>query len=73
MTSNNWKDWFHNAKLFAAPVLIMYLTGVIGVVGVEGHIISVNDLIPSTFTQGGIALYILNSALDWVRKWKGAE
>ena len=73
MTKQNWKDWFHNTRLFIAPVLIMYITGVIGVVGAEGHVLSLNDLIPSTFTRGWMALYVLNSILDWARKWNGSN
>lgn len=73
MTKTNWNDWFHNAKLFLAPVIILYLTSVIGVISQEGHVFSLKDLYLTTFVQGGIALYVLNSTLDWVRKWKGTS
>lgn len=73
MTDTNWKDWFHNAKLFAAPVIILYLTSVIGTISQDGHVFSVKDLYLTTFMQGGIVLYVYNTVLDWVRKWKGTS
>lgn len=73
MTKTNWHDWFHNAKLFAAPVIIMYLTSVIGTISQDGHVFAVQDLYLTTFMQGGIVLYLFNSALDWVRKWSGTN
>lgn len=69
MNTIDWRDWFHNAKLFLAPVIIMYLTGVTGILMTDGHVFSIEDLYITKFMQGGIVLYLLNSTLDWVRKW----
>lgn len=73
MTKTNWKDWLHNARLFAAPVLILYLSSVAGTIAQDGHVFSLNDFRVTTFIQGGITLYVLNSTIDWIRKWKRTD
>lgn len=62
------KKWFRNLQIFLAPVIILYLTTVIGVIAQTGHVFSFNDLVPNTFAQGGMVLWVLNTALDYFRK-----
>lgn len=63
--------WFRNLLVFLAPVGILYLTTVIGVISQDNHSFGLVDLIPNTFAQGGIILWFLNAALDYLRKLKG--
>ena len=63
--------WFNNLLVFLAPVGVIYLTTVIGAIQSDGHVFTAKDLIPTTFAQGGIVLWFLNSALDYLRKLKG--
>jgi hypothetical protein len=65
------KKWFHNLQVFLAPVIVLYLTTVVGVISQAGHAFSFQDLIPNTFAQGGIVLWFLNAALDYFRKLRG--
>lgn len=61
-----------NAILFLAPLGVIYASAIIGLLQVEGHIISLNDFIPNSFQLGAMALYILNSVLDYLRKIKAS-
>lgn len=63
--------WFRNLLVFIAPVIVMYLTTIVGVISTDGHVFSLKDFIPTTFAQGGIVLWFLNTALDYLRKLKG--
>ena len=63
--------WLRNLLVFLAPLGILYLTTVAGVISANPKGFEVNDLIPNTFAQGGLILWILNAALDYLRKLKG--
>ena len=69
MNRDDWENWLHNAKLFTVPVITLYLTTVLGTISQDGHVFSITDLYLTKFMQGGIAIYVLSSLLDWVRKW----
>ena len=53
---------------FLAPLGIVYIVALIGVINANGGAVKVEDLIPTPFTYGAMLLYILNSALDYLRK-----
>jgi len=63
--------WIKNLLVFLAPVGILYLTTITGVISQSGHEFTVRDFIPNTFAQGGIILWFLNAALDYLRKLSG--
>ncbi len=62
--------WLHNIVVFLAPLGILYLTTIVGVISANPNGFEAKDLIPNTFAQGGLILWILNSALDYLRKLK---
>ncbi len=62
------KKWYHNMLVFLAPVGVVYLLQVVGLFSLENHTLSLNDFIPTSFTQGAMVLYLANSALDYLRK-----
>lgn len=64
------KNWVVNMKRFIAPVIILYLMQVISTIGLDGHVVTTGDFLPNQYTQGGILLYVMNSTLDVVTKWK---
>lgn len=66
------KSVIRTGLVFLAPVLLMYLAQVTGALQTPNHRFSVNDFFPSTFTWGGIALYILNRITDLVKKFIGS-
>ena len=57
----------HSEEELAEP----YLTTITGVISQSGHEFTVRDFIPNTFAQGGIILWFLNAALDYLRKLSG--
>lgn len=64
------KKWYDNVLLFLAPVGVLYIVAVIGVINANGGAVSVESFVPNTFTLGGITLYVLNGVLDYLRKLK---
>ena len=71
LTKPNQSKFLHNILVFLSPVAVLYLTTVVGVISQEGHVFSFKDLIPTVFAQGGIVLWFLNAALDYLRKLRG--
>ena len=71
LTKKDQNKWFHNIVVFLAPLGVLYLTTITGVISQENHSFSFNDLIPNSYAQGGMILWTLNSALDYLRKLKG--
>lgn len=60
--------WIINLKIFIAPILVIYLTSLLGTIQVEAHVITLGDFVPNTFVKGSITAYILNALLDYARK-----
>jgi hypothetical protein len=61
--------WLRNLLVFLAPVFIIYLMQVQGLLAQEGHTFSVSDFIPSVFTRGAMTLYVVNGLIDILRKF----
>lgn len=64
------EKWLINLQIFLAPLGILYLTTIIGVISADTGGFHLADLIPNPFAQGAIALWVLNTALDYLRKLK---
>lgn len=62
------KQWFLNAIRFLAPLGVLYLTAVLGVMSQPNHLLSLADFVPSQFTTGAMVLWIMNTAYDFLRK-----
>ena len=62
--------WFRNLLVFLAPLGILYITTIIGVISQDNHAFGIQDFVPNTFAQGGLILWVLNSVLDYLRKLK---
>jgi hypothetical protein len=60
LDKKDWKAIGKSALVWSAPVLLIYVTAVMGVLQTEGHVFSFRDFIPSTFTQGGIATWFIS-------------
>jgi hypothetical protein len=63
--------WVKNLIIFLSPVGVLYLTTITGVISQPNHVFSFQDLFPNSFAQGGIVLWFLNAALDYLRKLRG--
>lgn len=62
------KKWVNNLLVFLTVPISMYLLSVVGVVSQTGHVFNFPDLVPNDFVRGGVVLWILNTALDYLRK-----
>ena len=71
LTKDNRNKWGSNLLTFLAPVGIVYIVAVIGIINANNGAVQLTDLIPTPFTWGAALLYILNSALDYLRKLRG--
>jgi hypothetical protein len=65
------KKWGMNALKFTAPLGVMYLSFVIANINIDGF--QLTDFVPSAVMSGGIILYILNAATDFLRKLTQAQ
>lgn len=70
LTSKDQSKWFHNLKVFLAPVGIIYIIATIGYINANEGKFALEYFIPNGFTLGAISLYVLNSLLDYLRKLK---
>lgn len=63
------RKWLHNARKFLAPLALLYLGSVIAVISQPGHVVSLNDFVPTTMVVGAMVLYLLNTLFDLFTKW----
>lgn len=60
--------WQHNLVSFLTPVAALYLAAIMGVITMNNGAVQLVDFIPNEFVLGGITLYFLNGALDYLNK-----
>lgn len=65
------KDWRKNLLVFLAPLGVIYLTAILGIMQAEDFKFSLDAFVPNQFTLGALALYLVNGALDFLRKYIG--
>jgi len=65
--------WLYNLLVFLAPVALIYITAVLAIIQIPGHLVSFQDFAPSGVTLGAIALYIVNGIYDLLRKFVGSN
>lgn len=63
------QKWFKNSVVFAAPLLVIYLTFVSGQIQIDG--IEPSDFVPSNELLAMLVLYIINVLLDFFMKFAG--
>lgn len=76
LSKTDTENWIVNMKRFIAPVGILYLLQVTATVSMavnSGDAITALDFFPNQVTQGGMILYVLNSALDVFTKWRNVS
>ena len=61
--------WTGNVVSFLAPLGVIYFGAIVVTLQAQNHVISIHDLIPSTFTLGAMALYVVNALYDISRKF----
>ena len=73
MNKADWNKWVHNLLVFLAPLGIIYLTSLLGVLNTPDHRLVIEDLYPTQMVIGAIALYLVNAMLDLLRKFTGGK
>lgn len=68
LVESEFKKWLHNMLVFLAPLIILYITSIIGIISQPFHTFILMDLVPNSFAAGGLVLWILNAVLDYFRK-----
>ena len=68
LTREQRSKWVHNMLVFLAPLGVIYCGSVVMALQVEGHVFSLKDFIPTSFTIGAMVLYIMNTLYDLSRK-----
>jgi len=58
--------WIRNLIIFLIPVILIYLTSVIEIITKSG--VSLASFRPTPLVVGAMALYLLNGAVDLLRK-----
>lgn len=63
--------WRKNLQLFLIPLVIAYLVSLTGILQ-QNNTITPQDFIPNQFTLGATSLYLINAAIDYLRKLKAS-
>lgn len=69
LPKSEWKKAWKQALLFLAPLVLLYVNQVTGILSLPTHIINLSDFIPSSFTLGAISLFILNRVTDIIKRF----
>lgn len=64
------KKWAKNMAVFAVPVLLIYLVPIYATIITPGHVIALTDFALTQTTIGAIVAYIMNSAIDLLKKFR---
>ena len=72
MTEDKQK-WIRNQFEFLKPLALFagtaYLLPIIATLGAEGHVVSLQDFVPSSVVVTSITLYTINGLYDLLRKF----
>ena len=63
--------WGVNAKVFLAPLALIYLPFVTANIQLDG--IQLSDFQPNQVVIGAMVLYVMNIILDWFKKVQRSE
>lgn len=66
-----WRKWVNNSLIFLAPLGIMYLLNVQNNINSNGY--QITDLYLDEKMVGAMMLYVINVALDFLKKYISAK
>lgn len=69
LDKQDWKKWRNDSLYFFGGVVLVYLGQLTAALQTPFHVFRVEDLIPSTFTWGGIVAYFANTIQNLMRKF----
>jgi len=67
----DWNKWTNNTLTFLSPLATLYLLSVVANVQSDGF--QVADFAPSEVVIGAMMLYVLNTALDFFKKFSATK
>lgn len=73
MNKTDWQKAAKSAVVYFAPVLLIYVSGVLGVLQFEGHHFSPKDLIPSQLVIDGSIIWGMMQIQGILIRWSGTE
>lgn len=69
LDKRDWQKAGKSAIVWFAPVALLYISAVLGVLQVEGHTFNIKDFIPSSYTTGGMIAWGLGRIQDILLRW----
>ena len=64
----DFQAWISNAMWFTAPVILIYLTSIIGQLERPNSVINLSVFVPNHTTQVAMLLWLLNRGVDYFRR-----
>lgn len=64
---SDFQKWLRNVFIFAAPVVVLYLSFVSNEITKDG--LQMIDFVPNTIVLGAMILYVINTCMDFVKKY----
>lgn len=62
------KDMLRGGLVWLSPVILMYLSSVLGTIQQDNHVFSWNDFVPTTLTMGGLVAWFIGRFQDLLLK-----
>jgi len=69
LNSADMKKWTYNLVAFLAPLGVIYFGAIAVTLQAPGHVFTIKDFAPTTFTQGAVVLYLADRLFDISRKF----
>lgn len=65
----DYKKMLKDAIWFSSIPLLFYITAILALLQTQGHVLSLQDFVPSNETLIAIIVYVLNQAVNLLRKY----
>lgn len=73
LIKRDWKKWAKNQVEFLKPLILFSLTLYVPPILINlqtaGHVVSLQDFVPSSSVITAIVFYMVNAGYDLLRKW----
>lgn len=73
LSAQDIRNWLKNLLIFVAPVLLIYVLAVTGIITGHNGVVALSDFVPNGVTVGAMVLYVLNAVIDILRKFSGTS
>ena len=73
LSKEDWQSAGKAAIVWFTPVLLVYLSAVLGLLQIDGHHFSIEDLIPSQLVIDGSVFWVLSQIQGILIRWTKGE